>query len=409
MSSLPVATSTAPALCSRRQCLESSLRLKARLLCEGVAIRVPFAMPEGVHRKSVHLYAHSPQVPDHAIPEDVLLGPPGQELIARIRVNNRSRLSLTMDTDGPAILDERGDATRVNLAPAPRFADDTSITQVCSYLGTDLLGVTPLNYCDYYRNGNECRFCEILPTYLKDVSYERAGKRQGDMTDAIVKAFQNEPRLQHLAVTSGNFPKHETTAQRFIDLMRAVRDRGVAVPGDVLATLMPPKRRDLIDELRDAGYTKIYFSLEVFERRLFEVICPGKAADGYDEILSSLNYALQSFGRGNVFSNFVYGLQGISPTLAPASYDPLRENQACELATVQLLNEGIIPVFTIYHFAGHNPIGHIDLEHNATADFFLWLGRQLRNSPLIHEQQSTVLFGRTSLANTLYNDALALA
>ncbi|MBV8992150.1 MAG: hypothetical protein JO287_00265 [Pseudonocardiales bacterium] len=61
----------------------------------------------------------------------------------------------------------------------------------------------------------------------------------------------------------------------------------------------------------DAGVTSVAFNLEVFERSAFKEMCPGKEKHyGYEPMLAALEYAVDVFGAYNVFSGFVWGLEG---------------------------------------------------------------------------------------------------
>ena len=390
--------------------LMERMLLKSRLLCQGCDVEPGFVAPLRSSRKLIHLYAHSPCSNDRPIPDDVLLPGEPVALSARLRYNPRSTLALGCVDGRCFILDRERETTYpAELVPAPAFSDDSSVSSVCSFLGTDLLGVTPSNYCFYYKSGTDCRFCEILPTYHAHVEYTAAIKPVHTMCDAIRRAFDSEPRLRYLAVTSGNFAEYDATATRFADLMQLLMPRRITALKDVLATLMPPTDFRYIGALRDAGFTKVYFSLEVYRPDLFEIVCPGKASYGYDRILNALQTAVASFGIGNVYTNFVYGIQSLDHSLSSRSYCPERENDICRDAVSSMLDLGVVPVFTLYHYGGYNSIGAVSLDPYATDAFFRTWGVVLANSAVIPCDRVAALFSSTSLSNSLFNDGLLLA
>ncbi len=389
--------------------------LKSRLLTEGCSFGDDFAPPVGIHGKKIHLYAHSPEARASAVPDDIVLGGPDSPTAARVRYRAGAPLHVAV-VDGRHVLrdlatDQSWDVSFLPLAAfTGHDCGGVTVDAVCSFLGRDVLGVVPSNHCFYFRTGDECRFCEIQATHATDVEYPQTAKRRNVVAEAITAALDVEPRIGHLAITTGNVKDYDHTARMLADLVHRVADRLERSPvEDVLATLMPPDDLGLMGELRTAGFTKIYFSLEIFDPRLFEVICPGKAAYGYDRMLAALDAALDVFGPGNVYTNFVYGIQSLDGVDGGRRIDPAREAEVALEATDAMLARQVIPAFTLYHHAGANPIGPVDLDAATVHAFACEWGRRVDAAGLVPPHRSGVLFGLGSLTNTLFNDGYALA
>ena len=62
---------------------------------------------------------------------------------------------------------------------------------------------------------------------------------------------------------------------------------------------------DSSDVLYSAGADEVKYNVETMDRNLFQVICPEQK---HDEILSSLKYAADLFGKDHVSSNIIIGL-----------------------------------------------------------------------------------------------------
>jgi len=178
---------------------------------------------------------------------------------------------------------------------------------------------------------------------------------------------------------------------------------------NILATLMPPEDIYIIDKIKESGFNKIYFPLEVYDKHLFSIICPGKLEYGYDKIINALQYAVDVFGAGNVYTNFVYGIQSLDSSLDPNSHDPLMENEVSLNAVDSMLNLKIIPAFTIYHYSGYNKIGEIKLNSEELHKFFISWGEKVLKSNLINEGNKSVIFSQMTLSNTMYNDGFLIA
>lgn len=394
--------------------LRSYLRVKAQLLAHGCSVAPGFQVEEECHRKTVHLYVHTAAKVSPGLPEDLVLGEGSTEVRARVRYNPASLLRLSRDEAGYTLHDADGHDWRVRVPPRPGFwgkqSRGTSLGSLFSMLGPDLLGVAPSNYCFYFARDLQCRFCEIVDSFRTEVEHARAVKHAAEIVEGVAAAVAHEPAIRHLAVTSGNLRSYDETCRMYIDLGRGFSElieRGCL--HDRLATLMPPDTHALIDELVNVGYNKIYFPLEVWPRRLFELICPGKATYGYDRILTALDQALAAAGRGNVYTNLVYGIQSLDSNMQGSCYDPERENQIALEAVECLLARGIIPAFTVYHHGGFAPIGPITLCSEAMERFFVRWGELVHASGLVQPGRGSVIFGQQSLSNTIYNDGFALA
>jgi biotin synthase-related radical SAM superfamily protein len=76
-----------------------------------------------------------------------------------------------------------------------------------------------------------------------------------------------------------------------------------------------------IDQLRESGVKYLSINLEVGNPDMFKVICPGKAKNGgYENWLGALEYAVKIFGKWNVRSNFVPGIEPMQDTLKVYQY-----------------------------------------------------------------------------------------
>lgn len=392
--------------------IESVFDWKAALLVRGCRVAPHTQFPATVSLKKIHLYAHSNEKIDQPIPDDLLLP---HQTIVRIRYRTNSPFILESSTTGYQIRNEKNDEyIPVELVNRPGFSEckvsELPISSICSFLGTDLLGITPSNYCFYFQTKKQCHFCEILPTFKKEVEFPKTFKSLDVIENSIIKALQNEERLRFIAITTGNIHSYDATVDYFIQIGERLKKTPIFQKAEqVLATLMPPEDFSKIALLRENGFTKIYFPLEVFNPSHFHVVCPGKDDFGYERILKALEVAVEVFGVGNVYTNFVYGIQSLDSSLNPTSYDPEQENSLSLGAVNEMLARKVIPAFTLYHYAGYNSIGKVDLNLNATNSFFREWGNLVRDSEIVSSAQEAVLFSPFSLSNTLFNDGFRLA
>jgi hypothetical protein len=392
--------------------LESVFNWKVALLVLGCRVNPQTKFPAIISLKKIHLYAHSNEKIAQPIPDDLILP---YQTICRIRYRSNSPFILEQSTTGYQIRHEQdNESIPVEFVNRPGFSEckvsELPVSSICSFLGADLLGITPSNYCFYFQTKSQCRFCEILPTFKNEVDFPKTFKNLDIIEHSIIKALEHEKRLRFIAITTGNIHSYDATVDYFIQIGQRLQKTPVFQKAEeVLATLMPPEDLSKLWLLHQSGFTKIYFPLEVFDPSHFRLVCPGKDDFGYERILKALEVAVEIFGVGNVYTNFVYGIQSLNSSLNSESYDPQKENTLCLEAVKQMLKRKVIPAFTLYHYAGYNSIGNIELDLNTTNSFFRQWGDLVYEAKLFPQTQESVIFSPISLSNTLFNDGFRLA
>ena len=84
----------------------------------------------------------------------------------------------------------------------------------------------------------------------------------------------------------------------------------------VAVEALPPKENRWIDETYALGVDSVLYNLEIFDKELFEIICPGRAAQiGRKRYMEALEYAARIFPNGTVASHLIVGLE---PPARPA-------------------------------------------------------------------------------------------
>lgn len=389
-----------------------SFNWKTALLVKGCHVNDKTSFPSSLASKKIHLYSHSPEKLETSIPDDLFLP---HDTIVRLRYRSTSPYVLELTENGYQIRnEENGDNVPVQLINRPRFSNlqvsQMNLSSICSYLGTDLLGITPSNYCFYFQSKKQCQFCEILPTFKDEVEFPKSFKNKEIIENALLTALKSDSQLRFVAITTGNIHSYDVTVDYFCEIGKSLqKDPIFQQAKEVLATLMPPDDLSKVEKLKESGFTKIYFPLEVFAKDHFRIVCPGKEEYGYDRILKALETAIQVFGKGNVYTNFVYGIQSLNASLEGASYDPEKENILSLIAVKEMLSRDVIPAFTLYHHGGYNKIGNIQLDIESVRTFFLEWGHLVQAANIIPKHQEAVLFSPVSLSNTLFNDGYRLA
>jgi hypothetical protein len=234
--------------------LSKLLSIKIKMLVDGCAVADGFISPIGIYLKQVHLYKHSTEHHSH-LPDDVMVHCGDERVIVRLRNNSFSSVALMQDGDQYYVVDKSNqDIFPISFIEQGLALHDSiekfKVGEVCSLLGTDLIGVIPSNYCFYFSKGEECKFCEIWQTYKSDLKNQKAIKTKHHITRSIESILIANPNMQHLAITTGNIKTYDYTASMFCDLGKELQN--IAKYSHLkhkLATLMPPNDLSIVDQL----------------------------------------------------------------------------------------------------------------------------------------------------------------
>ncbi|MGE5047761.1 MAG: radical SAM protein [Deltaproteobacteria bacterium] len=241
-------------------------------------------------------------------------------------------MPLTIRPDAPFLLRRDGgqlylylDELRlfpVELERRPAFyARDTSTGVPMRHVGVHRLERQVLcefnAYCKFFSERTACLFCGIVSERpLLSRRYGGHFAASPEEIAEVVEAAYAEG-ISEMQLTGGVLPG-QVEVGYFLEVGRAMQRRlGVKVVAGSQAVLAPPPRLEDLDALHDAGWEGVAMNLEVFDPRLWPGIVPGKAAlMSQERWLESLVHAAAVFGKGNVASVLVAGLEPMRSHLA---------------------------------------------------------------------------------------------
>jgi len=288
------------------------LKLKAELLVEGIQA-TPEALQEiGKKYKEQNHGLFGWDFEDHVgmvLPDDFLL-PDGT--VVQFRKNGRSPYRVTVKEDGLMLSDGEERIGKVDWIPRPAYyAKETAnrhpMVKIGQIGGEDCLFFCYQNYCSHFSKQQECLFCNLVSTSKTYDSVLR--KKETEDIGQVAKAAFAEGRVRHVLLTGGCLPQQKER-ERVADILRSIRKQtGLdRVPGTILPS--PAKDEDEIKGYYDTGIKAIGFSMEIWDEKLYEAICPGKSqAVSHENFIRSIRTAAKIFGEGNVYTVFVMGLE----------------------------------------------------------------------------------------------------
>jgi hypothetical protein len=313
-----------------------------------------------------------PDFRPHALPDGTSVQIPylmileGGSLV-RLRCREDSPFTLVTDGDAFRLLDEGEPVVRFTFADRPAWhgqtaADGTPLDACGLNQHGDMMVLNLTPACEYWSTPREnfgltgnspggsyrCAFCGYG---LPDERSRALGQEQGRpevppavlqrAAEAVSKGKASGAR--HLYLTGGSMTDPELEAERYLKVVRAVREASKGVYLAVGSQALPPGR---LPEFKKAGADGVCFNLEIWDREVWQRVCPGKAGFfGREMWEESLVEAVRIFGEGNVYSAFVIGTEMV---LDDALTDPEAALKSNIEGVRWLLARGINPILSLF-------------------------------------------------------------
>jgi uncharacterized radical SAM superfamily protein len=167
------------------------------------------------------------------------------------------------------------------------------MTRIGTLQGT-YLGIYQAKVCEYWTAKPEkvnCKFCSVG----LNLGIDDADDKSIDEVMEVVRAAREQSGITYVDFNTGHYE-----GDTYLDILepfivRIKRELGL------LVGVQTPPHRDLrrYDHLREIGVNRVSFCFEIFDRRLFAEICPGKHAEyGLDHYLEAVRYCAALTRKG---------------------------------------------------------------------------------------------------------------
>jgi len=201
-----------------------------------------------------------------------------------------------------------------------RLKDGRQMASVFVLSSPDRLLGFPIRFCAYYQPEDICRFCCLNPSgknIAKGDGYHDVIMSGEAAADCLAAAL-DEMELRHVTLTGGALRDQRKEAEihaQVSEHLARVRDtRHANLAIQVMSAALDD---DGLERLKEAGVDEVCFNMEVWEERLWPEIVPGKNRHiGRDVWMQRLVNAVEVFGRGRVFCQFVIGVEMVSGRMA---------------------------------------------------------------------------------------------
>ena len=182
------------------------------------------------------------------------------------------------------------DVAPVQLSPRPRWYDrETASGKPMTRIGTlqgTYLGIYQAKVCEYWTAKPakvNCKFCSVG----LNLGIDDANEKSVDEVMEVVRAARDESGITYVDFNTGHYE-----GDTYLDLLAPYIARIKRELGLLIGVQTPP-HRDLrrYDALREMGVNRVSFCFEIFDRAIFQEICPGKHAEyGLDHYLEAIRY-----------------------------------------------------------------------------------------------------------------------
>jgi hypothetical protein len=170
------------------------------------------------------------------------------------------------------------------------------------YLSTDRLRIKMIHGCEYKNSGVGCKFCNVSES---EKVYN---------IDETMLALHSNPDLlfRHMMIGGGTCLSSDCW-DNIISLSKKLKSQ---YKDKKLSLMSIPPSIDILHDLKNAGVDEVAFNIEIYSEKLAEDLMPGKSANRRETYFQVLSEAVKVFGKGNVRSAIIVGLEDDSAVFA---------------------------------------------------------------------------------------------
>lgn len=300
---------------------KKALQVKMEILSHGISFDIDlFENYNGEFYDNQFVYGQTSKdvTPKHRFPQVILLAPKVNSALLR---REGSPYRLKREESQFMLYREDELITDIGLPERPAYfgkvlSDGTPVENILAVAGESTPGFFLSPDCYYFRNGKPCSFCSMKST-RSTVGKHMAMTFSPDQIRECIAIVENTKwrNVPIYSVTTGTCETDEQFVEEIICPLEVMHD-AMNKPTNIHLLTHPPKKKELLYRLKEAGVTSIAFNLEVYDRDLMHAICPGKfSCFGYDEWWSALENAREVWGDWKVFCGLVWGLESKESTI----------------------------------------------------------------------------------------------
>lgn len=293
-------------------------------------------------------------------PEEIWIegGPWGlRPTIISVRLNPESPYRIEAGEDGRAQLRLDGEPiSDVRFPPVPEYytrnlASGKRVIEIAPTIEWGyLVYLTVFRICQYFGDKEECQFCDINNNYRQQIQEGRpytGVKSVEEILEALEIIASTDSASRAYTITGGSVTsqlKGMREAEFYAQYAAAIESRfGGRWIGKMVTQALPKEEAALF---KQAGIQIYHPNYEVWDERLFSILCPGKSRYvGRSEWHRRILDAAEIFGPSHVIPNFVAGIEMSRPHGFTDVEEAIRSTGA---GLEFFMSHGVCPRFTTW-------------------------------------------------------------
>jgi hypothetical protein len=349
-------------------------------------------------------------------PEEIALTGGPHELrrtIVSVRVNPESPYRIARDESGALRLSlDARDLAAVELPPMPEYyrhtlANGKTVMETAPTIEWGyLIYLTVLRLCQYFGAKEECQFCDINHNWRQ---HKREGRPYTGVkpVEDVLEALEiidryDTAKASHAYTLTGGSVTSTVDGLREADFYgryaQAIEERfpGRWI-GKVVAQALPKAEAQ---RFKDHGITIYHPNYEVWDKRLFTIISPGKERYvGREEWHRRIFDAAEIFGPRHVIPNFVAGVE----MAKPFGFESIDDAIASTVEGLDhFMSRGITPRFTTWCPEPTTPLGR-DNPDGAPLEYHVRLLGAYRDALARHGLEPPPGYGKPGAGNAVFS------
>ena len=172
--------------------------------------------------------------------------------------------------------------------------------------GTETLICSITNSCCYVPRNLQCRFCAMGSNSVKNIA-ESSNSRRLNIIKSIYCALADpQNSATSINLTGGNSYELDRGSKKYLEFVEAIRKKSDI---EISIELSPPSDMSSLLALKEVGVNAVMMNIEIWDEKIRDIIMPGKAQIKREEYIKAWSYAVGLFGKGNVSSVIIIGLE----------------------------------------------------------------------------------------------------
>ncbi|MEK5325728.1 radical SAM protein [Aeribacillus sp. FSL M8-0254] len=319
------------------------------------------------------------------VPQEIILP---ENIVVAVNYRSDSKWKLTFNNNNFFITNSDV-SIPIKFPRRPTFynskmSNGTNVSRYVTLYGNATAAMFSPGTCYLWSKKAECKFCSLQPTRDEQADHEMYIKPE-DAKEAIKIVLEEDgDRIEHILLNGGTISNYDLGFNKHIDILEAISELEISPLIQKHLISMPPKDFKLFERLAKTG-ANIAMDLEIYDPKLFEEICPGKASDyGRDRFMEAYKSAVDYLGRGNVYAGFVAGLEP-AESLIEGMYE--------------LGELGVVPAINIFH---SDPKSQLANHPRPSQEYIEKIGHHMS---IVYKKYNFVPFLKNTGRNSLDTEA----